>query len=199
MGPGAGPLGVFTAVFGTPLDDGHVLRWRVTGREPAPELVEPLSWTFWERIRERSALDYLLARTQLDCDIPRDHRALEEVRRGAHPRSGRAPGPDRRDRLVQRRSVGGLRGAPRASRPTPRSSTSPASRRSRCRSTRATTGSQPRSSSPGAPPTRPRCSRSRLSSRQLARGPTAAPSSPRPSARSVRQRRPAAPRGRGRT
>jgi amidase len=37
----------------------------VTGREPSAELVEPLSWTMWEGIRERSALDYLLARTQL--------------------------------------------------------------------------------------------------------------------------------------
>jgi amidase len=37
----------------------------VTGREPTPELVEPLSWAFWEGIRERNALDYLLARTQL--------------------------------------------------------------------------------------------------------------------------------------
>jgi amidase len=27
--------------------------------------VEPLSWTFWEGVRERSALDYLIARTQL--------------------------------------------------------------------------------------------------------------------------------------
>ena len=37
----------------------------VTGREPTEELVEPLSWTIWNGIRERSALDYLLARTQL--------------------------------------------------------------------------------------------------------------------------------------
>jgi amidase len=38
---------------------------QLTGREPAEELVEPLSWTVWNGIRERNALDYLLARTQL--------------------------------------------------------------------------------------------------------------------------------------
>ena len=39
----------------------------VTGREPTEELVEPLSWTMWNTVRERSALDYLLARTQLSA------------------------------------------------------------------------------------------------------------------------------------
>jgi amidase len=58
-------LAVFTAVFGTPIAMGIYFGGLVTGREPSPELVEPLSWTFWEGIRERSALDYLLARTQL--------------------------------------------------------------------------------------------------------------------------------------
>jgi amidase len=58
-------LRVFTAVFGTPIAMGMYFGGLVTGREPAPELVEPLSWTFWEGIRERTALDYLLARTRL--------------------------------------------------------------------------------------------------------------------------------------
>ena len=58
-------LAVFTAVFGTPIAMGIHFGGLVTGREPSPDLVEPLSWTFWEGIRERSALDYLLARTQL--------------------------------------------------------------------------------------------------------------------------------------
>ena len=55
----------FTMAFGTPLAMGIHFGGLVTGREPTPELVEPLTWMFWEGIRERSALDYLLARTQL--------------------------------------------------------------------------------------------------------------------------------------
>jgi amidase len=58
-------LHVFTAVFGTPITMGIYFGGVVTGREPSPELVEPLSWTMWEGIRDRTALDYLLARTQL--------------------------------------------------------------------------------------------------------------------------------------
>jgi amidase len=58
-------LEVFTLVFGTPISMGLFFGARVTGREPAEELVEPLSWTIWNGTRERSALDYLLARTQL--------------------------------------------------------------------------------------------------------------------------------------
>ncbi len=58
-------LHVFTMVFGTPIAMGMYFGGLVTGREPTEELVEPLSWTIWNGIRERSALDYLLARTQL--------------------------------------------------------------------------------------------------------------------------------------
>jgi amidase len=58
-------LEVFTMIFGTPITMGIFFGGMVTGREPSAELVEPLSWTMWEGIRERSALDYLLARTQL--------------------------------------------------------------------------------------------------------------------------------------
>jgi amidase len=58
-------LQVFTLVFGTPIAMGLFFGGQVTGREPSQELVEPLSWTIWEGIRERTALDYLLARTQL--------------------------------------------------------------------------------------------------------------------------------------
>jgi len=60
-----GLLEVFTLVFGTPISMGLFFGSQVTGREPSEELVEPLSWTIWNGIRERSALDYLLARTQL--------------------------------------------------------------------------------------------------------------------------------------
>ena len=56
---------VFTMVFGTPIAMGMFFGGLVTGREPTEELVEPLSWTIWNGIRERTALDYLLARTQL--------------------------------------------------------------------------------------------------------------------------------------
>jgi amidase len=58
-------LQIFTMVFGTPIAMGMHFGGLVTGREPSPELVEPLSWTIWEGIRERNALDYLLARTRL--------------------------------------------------------------------------------------------------------------------------------------
>jgi amidase len=55
----------FTMAFGTPIALGMYFGGLVTGREPTPELVEPLSWTMWQGIHERTALDYLLARTQL--------------------------------------------------------------------------------------------------------------------------------------
>jgi amidase len=58
-------LEVFTLVFGTPIAMGFFFGAQVTGREPAEELVEPLSWTIWNGIRDRGALDYMLARTQL--------------------------------------------------------------------------------------------------------------------------------------
>jgi amidase len=58
-------LEVFTLVFGTPIAMGLFFGAQVTGREPAEEMVEPLSWTIWNGIRRRNALDYLLARTQL--------------------------------------------------------------------------------------------------------------------------------------
>jgi amidase len=58
-------LQVFTLVFGTPIAMGLFFGGQLTGREPAEDLVEPLSWTIWEGIRQRNALDYLLARTQL--------------------------------------------------------------------------------------------------------------------------------------
>ena len=58
-------LRVFTLVFGTPVAMGVLFGAQVTGREPSEELVEPLTWTIWNGIRERTALDYMLARTQL--------------------------------------------------------------------------------------------------------------------------------------
>jgi amidase len=58
-------LQVFTLVFGTPVSMGVANGAAATGREPSEELVEPLTWTIWNGIRERSALDYLEARTRL--------------------------------------------------------------------------------------------------------------------------------------
>jgi amidase len=58
-------LELFTLVFGAAVATGVFFGALVTGREPAEELVEPLSWTIWNGVRKRSALDYLLARTQL--------------------------------------------------------------------------------------------------------------------------------------
>jgi amidase len=58
-------LQTFVLAFGTPVAMGLHFGGLVTGREPSPELVEPLSWTMYEGIRERTPLDYLLARTQL--------------------------------------------------------------------------------------------------------------------------------------
>jgi amidase len=58
-------LRVFTLVFGTPVGLGMVFGAQVTGREPTEELVEPLSWTIWKGLQERTPVDYLLARTQL--------------------------------------------------------------------------------------------------------------------------------------
>jgi amidase len=60
-------LPVFTLVFGTPVAMGVFFGAQVTGREPSEELVEPLTWTIWNGIRERTALDYMLARTQLSA------------------------------------------------------------------------------------------------------------------------------------
>ena len=59
------PMEAFTLAFGTPVAMGLRFGGLVTGREPAPELMEPLSWLMWEAIRDHTALDYLFARTQL--------------------------------------------------------------------------------------------------------------------------------------
>jgi len=55
----------FTLVFSTPIATGVYYGGLLTGREPSPDLVEPLSWDIWTGIGERSALQYLLARTHL--------------------------------------------------------------------------------------------------------------------------------------
>ena len=58
---------VFTMVFGTPIASGAYFGGLVTGREPSEELMEPLAWTIWEGIGKRTAVDYYLARMQLNA------------------------------------------------------------------------------------------------------------------------------------
>jgi amidase len=58
---------VFKMVFGTAISTAAFYGGLVTGREPSAELMEPLSWRVWEEIGQRTALEYLLARTQLSA------------------------------------------------------------------------------------------------------------------------------------
>jgi amidase len=58
-------MDAFTLAFGTPITMGLYFGGLVSGREPSAELTEPLSWEMWKAMRGHSALDYLLARTQL--------------------------------------------------------------------------------------------------------------------------------------
>ena len=71
-------LPVFTAVFGTHICAAMFFGGMVTGREPSEELVEPLSWAIWQLIQERRALDYLLARIQLQA-VSRQYIGLWET------------------------------------------------------------------------------------------------------------------------
>ena len=101
-------LAVFTLVFGSPIALALKFGSLVSGREPAEELVEPLSWTMWTGIAERSPVDYLLARAAAQRGVARDRAALGRPRRRAHARAGPAPGADRRDRRLLGRALGGL-------------------------------------------------------------------------------------------
>jgi amidase len=58
-------LEAFTLAFGTPIAVGLFFAGQATGREPSEEMVEPLTWAVWNGVRERSALEYQLARTRL--------------------------------------------------------------------------------------------------------------------------------------
>jgi amidase len=55
----------FTLAFGAPIATGIHFGGLVSGREPSDELIEPLSWTIWKGIAERTPVDYLLARARL--------------------------------------------------------------------------------------------------------------------------------------
>jgi amidase len=58
-------LAAFTLVFGTPVGKSMWFGGQVTGREPTPELVEPLTWGIWEAIRGRNPVDFQLAQSRL--------------------------------------------------------------------------------------------------------------------------------------
>jgi amidase len=60
-------LGVFTAAFGTNIALGMRYGAMLTEREPSQEVVEPLSWEFFQRMREVSGPDYLLAVRRLQA------------------------------------------------------------------------------------------------------------------------------------
>jgi amidase len=58
-------LRTFALAFGTPIATGIHFGATVSGREPSEDLIEPLSWIMWKGTRDRSAVDYLLARSRL--------------------------------------------------------------------------------------------------------------------------------------
>ena len=116
-------LEIFTLAFGTPLAMGMLLRRprhgpRADAGAPGTAVLDVLGGHPRAQ-RARLPAGAHPARR----DLARHHRPLGELRRRAHARPGRAPGSDRRDRRVQRRSLGGLRALRARSRPTPRSST----------------------------------------------------------------------------
>jgi amidase len=60
-------LQTFTAVFGTHISLSIAHGAMVSGQEPSEELIEPLSWMIYNGVRDRSAVDYLAAKVQLQA------------------------------------------------------------------------------------------------------------------------------------
>jgi amidase len=60
-----GLLENFTAVFGPSVALVVAFGGMVTGREPSPDLVEPLTWAIYERARAQDSLSFALAHAQL--------------------------------------------------------------------------------------------------------------------------------------
>jgi amidase len=63
---GEDQLPVFSRVFGTHTSIGVTIGAALTGREPSPELVEPLTWELYQRTREMDGHAYALAKMQLE-------------------------------------------------------------------------------------------------------------------------------------
>ncbi|HEV7128586.1 MAG TPA: amidase family protein, partial [Ktedonobacterales bacterium] len=57
----------FTAMYAAAIATGVAYGAQVTGREPSEELVEPLTWAFYGLALSLNALDYSIARIQLQA------------------------------------------------------------------------------------------------------------------------------------
>jgi amidase len=86
-------LQAFTLVFGTPVALGMWFGSQASGREPSPELVEPLTWAIWEGVREHDPLDYLRARTRLTAAARRIVSLWDEYDAVLTPALARRPVP----------------------------------------------------------------------------------------------------------
>jgi amidase len=60
-------LAVFTRVFGSHISTAIEFGKMVTGREPTPELMEPLSWQIYDHCQTMGGMDYLMAKLQLQA------------------------------------------------------------------------------------------------------------------------------------
>jgi amidase len=63
---GEDQLPVFTRVFGTNVSIGVTIGAALTGREPSPELVEPLTWELYQRTKGMDGHAYEMAKMQLE-------------------------------------------------------------------------------------------------------------------------------------
>ena len=60
-------LQLFTHIFCTNVAVGVYFAAAVSGREPSEELLEPLTWEIWRGVQEYGALDYPLAKLELEA------------------------------------------------------------------------------------------------------------------------------------
>ena len=146
---GADLLPIFTVLWAANVSASVIHGQIVTGTEPSAENIEPLTHV---AVRDGHGLQGA-AVPRRARDAPgvraRGDRLLGALRPRAHPRAGQAPRAPRRDRPLRREPRRSSSRSRASSRPTPRRSTSPASRRSRCRSPTATTACRPPSRSWG--------------------------------------------------
>ena len=59
-------LSDFTRAFGPAISYTTWVGWRIAGREPTPDDVEPLTWALWERTRSQDTIAYVAAQTRLE-------------------------------------------------------------------------------------------------------------------------------------